>query len=101
MIANIAHIINNKNNVDTHMTKNVEWGAVTYLAHSKYGLNGEGICINTNSSFKTGIGNDGSSSYNTDVGKNSSITKNVYGIYDMSGGAWNMWKLAIRKKQIS
>ena len=78
---------NNISNVDTHMTKNVEWGAVAYLAHSKYGLNGEEIGINTNSSFKTGIGNDGSSAYNTNVGKNSSTTKNVYGIYDMSGGA--------------
>ena len=27
---------NSKSNVDTHMTKNVEWGAVAYLAHSKY-----------------------------------------------------------------
>ena len=79
---------NSKNNVDTHMTKNIEWGAVAYLAHSKYGLNGEEIGINTNSSYKTGIGNDGSSAYNTEVGKNSSTTKNVYGIYDMSGGAF-------------
>ena len=46
---------NNKNNVDTHMTKNVEWGAVAYLAHSKYGLNGDEIGINTNSSYTTGI----------------------------------------------
>ena len=79
---------NSKNNVDTHMTKNVEWGAVAYLAHSKYGLNGKEIEINKNGSYKTGIGNDGSSTYNTDVGKNSSTTKNVYGIYDMSGGSW-------------
>ena len=79
---------NIKDNIDTHMTKNVEWGAVAYLAHSKYGLNGEEIGINTNSSYKTGIGNDGSSAYHTDVGKNSSTTKNVYGIYDMSGGAY-------------
>ena len=79
---------NSKNNVDTHMTKNVEWGAVAYLAHSKYGLNGDEIGINANSSYKTGIGNDRSSEYNIDVGKNSSTTKNVYGIYDMSGGAY-------------
>ena len=78
---------NNVSNVDTHMTKNVEWGAVAYLAHSKYGLNGEEIGINTNSNYLTGSGNDGSSAYNTNVGKNSSTTKNVYGIYDMSGGA--------------
>ena len=78
---------NNKNNVDTHMTKNVEWGAVAYLAHSKYGLNGDQIGINANSNCKTGIGN-GSSEYNTNVGKFSSTTKNVYGVYDMSGGAY-------------
>ena len=77
---------NNVSNVDTHMTKNVEWGAVAYLAHSKYGLNGEEVSINK--SNKTGYGNDGASVYNTEVGKNSSTTKNVYGIYDMGGGAY-------------
>ena len=89
---------NSKNNVDTHMTKNVEWGAVAYLAHSKYGLNGEEIGINTNSSYKTGIGNDGSSAYNTDAGKNSSTTKNVYGVYDMSGGAWEYVAACFKKE---
>ena len=79
---------NSKDKINTHMTKNVEWGAVAYLAHSKYGLNGDEIGINANSSYKTGIGINGSSEYNTDVGKNSSTTKNVYGIYDMSGGAY-------------
>ena len=62
---------NSKDKIDTHMTKNVEWGAVAYLAHSKYGLNGDEIGINTNSRYKTGIGNNGGSAYNTDVGKNS------------------------------
>ena len=85
---NYKTYFNNVSNVDTHMTKNVEWGAVAYLAHSKFGLNGKEIGINANSSYKTGIGNDGSSVYNTEVGKNSSTTKNVYGVYDMSGGAW-------------
>ena len=79
---------NNVSNVDTHMTKNVEWGAVAYLAHSKYGLNGKEIETNSNMSFKTGFGSDGSSAYDTEVEKNSSTTKNVYGIYDMNGGAW-------------
>ena len=86
---------NSKTNVDTHMTKNVEWGAVSYLAHSKYGLNGAEICINTNRSFITGIGSGSTTSttsvtdkYNTANGITASTTKNVYGIYDMSGGAW-------------
>ena len=26
---------------DTHMIKNIEWGAVAYLSHSKYGINDE------------------------------------------------------------
>lgn len=34
------------NNVNSHLTKNSEWGAVVYLAHSKYGRNGEEIRIN-------------------------------------------------------
>ena len=75
-----------KSNVDTHMTKNVEWGAVAYLAHSKYGLNGEEIEMN--GSYTTGNGKFKSEAYNTDVGKFSSTTKNVYGIYDMSGCAY-------------
>lgn len=86
---------NNVNNVDTHMTKNVEWGAVAYLTHSKYGLNGEEICINTNGSYLTGYGigdtistSGNGSQYNTTTGIKSSTTKNVYGIYDMSGCAW-------------
>ena len=86
---------NNVSNVDTHMTKNVEWGAVAYLSHSKYGLNGKEICINTNSSFKTGVGSGETAStisvidqYNTTKGVTASTTKNVYGIYDMSGGSW-------------
>ena len=85
---------NNKNNVDTHMTKNVEWGAVAYLTHSKYGLNGEEICINTNRSCITGAGSGSRTAetsetdqYNTAKGITASTTKNVYGIYDMSGGA--------------
>lgn len=86
---------NNVSNVDTHMTKNVEWGAACYLAHSKYGLNGEEICINTNSDYKTGVGSGETASttsvtdqYNTAKGVTASTTKNVYGIYDMSGGSW-------------
>ena len=86
---------NSKTNIDTHMTKNVEWGAVAYLAHSKYGLNGDEICINTNSSHITGVGSGSTTSttsvtdkYNTANGITASTTKNVYGIYDMSGGSY-------------
>lgn len=100
---------NNANNVDTHLTKNVEWGAVAYLSHSRYGLNGNQIGINMDTNFLTGVGEekrqvsnmkiDGSYTivngratsghYNNIYGINASTTKNVYGVYDMSGGAWD------------
>lgn len=83
------------NEVDIHMMKNDEWGAVAYLAYSVYGFNEE-IWINPNSSYKTGqAGSElnalpSSSTYNYNnytFGVNASTTGNVYGIYDMSGGA--------------
>ena len=43
---------------DTHMMKNMEWGAVAYLSHSKYGTCTDGTCteinINNSSSYYTG-----------------------------------------------
>ena len=109
---------------DTHMIKNMEWGAVAYLSHSKYGVNRE-VYINNSSGYYTGRsgGNVGGSTpingtytdqtsatqYNTygfytydgylleygtntksdtkDISKVSSTTGNIYGVYDMSGGA--------------
>ena len=84
---------------DTHMIKNIEWGAVAYLSHSKYGTCSGGSCvgvgINNNSSYITGCGAAvGSSSsttcniYNTATGMLSSTTGNIYGVYDLSGGAY-------------
>ena len=83
--------------VDTHMSKNNEWGAVAYLTHSIYGrCTSSTTCteVGINSSgFITGYGAPAGSSssvtngaYNTDLGKDASTTKNIYGIYDMSGG---------------
>ena len=69
--------------VDPHMMKNTEWGAVAYLAQSKYGKNSE-VSINSNSDFYTGGGSG--TSYITNIGQ--STTGNVTGIYDMSGGTW-------------
>ena len=84
--------------VDTHMSKNNEWGAVAYLTQSIYGR-----CTNSttctevginNSNYKTGYGAPAGSSssitngaYNTTLGKDASTTGTIYGIYDMSGGA--------------
>ena len=75
-------------NGDSHMMKNMEWGAVAYLSHSKYGTCTDGSCtevaINSNSSYYTGGGT--SNAYKTKV--NQSTTGNIYGVYDMSGGAY-------------
>ena len=86
--------------VDTHMSKNNEWGAVAYLTHSIYGRCTDSttcteVGINNNGSYITGYGapagskyNDTNGAYNTTLGKDASTTKNIYGIYDMSGGAY-------------
>ena len=89
--------------LDSHMMKNTEWGATSYLAESKYGRNGTEISVNQCVSYITGAGrgtgnnqiyNSAYSSsvitdeqrYNGSIGVLSSTTGNVYGIYDMSGG---------------
>ena len=121
----------NIDSVDSHMIKNMEWGAVAYLTNSIYGLyQDENTCYNsaqtyTNGtakgcqiwnnnylknvvsqkinhySFKTGCsGTEMNSSSNSSspvcypwndstYGGNSSTTGNLYGIYDMSGGAFD------------
>ncbi len=71
---------------DTHQMKNSEWGAVAYLAQSKYGRNGVEVTQNLASGPITGCG--GKSSYNTEEGQKASTTGNLYGIYDMSGGGY-------------
>ena len=89
-----------KDEVDTHMSKNNEWGAVAYLTQSIYGrcsnsTNCTEVGINNNSNYITGYGAPAGSSssvtngaYNTDLGKDASTTGTIYGIYDMSGGAY-------------
>ena len=98
-----------KRNLDSHMMKNTEWGAVAYLQHSIYGSNKK-VRFNNNFDYITGYSsineptcgytspnrdcnrncNDGScnSPYNTSIGYLASTTANISGIYDMSGGAW-------------
>ncbi len=72
-----------KRDYDSHMMKNTEWGAVAYLAHSKYGINGH---IERNAAGRTGYAGS-TSKYNTATGFTASTTGNITGIYDMSGGA--------------
>ena len=55
-------IANDDNTIDTHMIKNMEWGAVAYLSQSKYGKQGNNnyqgaykeVYVNNNSDYKTG-----------------------------------------------
>lgn len=70
------------NGIDTHMMKNIEWGAVAYLSQSTFGKNAE-ITINSDSNYYTGGGSG--TAYVTNVAQ--STTGNIYGIYDISGGA--------------
>ncbi len=81
---------------ETHMIKNMEWGAVAYLSHSKYGINKE-VAINSANTYTTGCGpqSEGSTSsgtacnsYTTTLGQSTSTTGNITGIYDLSGGSW-------------
>ena len=100
-----GNLTGDTNNIDIHMMKNTEWGAVTYLYHSKYGRCTNGACeeltINNCSTYTTGIGADTVSAgylsttcttdknkYNGASGVKASTTGNVYGVYDMSGGLW-------------
>ena len=100
---------------DSHLIKNSEWGAVSYLGQSQYGLNGTNIRINNltlNNSVKTIYAvtgyaaktlQDGDTKLedagpvsSTDKvykwtekdGQTASCTGTIYGIYDMSGGTW-------------
>ena len=104
-VSNIFKTAYNYNReLDSHMMKNTEWGALAYLSHSKYGINTE-VRINNNSNFLTGYaatdetnqssfpgvsGTDSTKTlpYNTETGYKASTTGNITGVYDMSGGAW-------------
>ena len=100
--------------VDSHMTKNSEWGAIAYLSNSQYGKTGE-IWINpagyyntttkiggiytgyasTTSPNATGNYSDTATApptqidnYKTGNGIQASNTGNITGIYDLVGGSW-------------
>ena len=97
-------------NLDSHMMKNTEWGAVAYLSSSKYGKtdkNGNRVRVynnpyynnTTNYSPITGLCGKGENKqclsttnlaetckYNEAGGENASTTGNVYGMYDVGGG---------------
>ena len=142
-ISGITQNSHNLNKATSHMLKNSEWGAITYLASSKYGAGTNNVSTNSakpsksadadmtspSSSYVYGITGCGpnninrsttayssvttstgetvnlpelSSSHIEDplacgdvehsyigkIGQLASTTNNVYGIYDMSGGAY-------------
>ena len=86
-------------NINIYMMNNLQWGAVSYLANSKFG-NSSDIGINNCSRYITGVGstsgsklddfvcNNNDNLYYGKEGVKASTTGNVYGIYDMSGGAY-------------
>ena len=93
--------------INSHLITNQEWGAVSYLANSKYGRCASGTCekVQRNSfgetskyTTRTGCGptaDGNTSTYNTTcnqytstLGNKSSTTGNVYGVYDLNGGAY-------------
>ena len=102
---NIYGLPTSRTNVDSHMLTNMEWGAVAYLTNSKYGRCTNGSCVEVSingygetmyKTTMTGCGpiSSGSTSYgttcnayNTTLGQTASTTGNIYGVYDMSGGA--------------
>ena len=104
MTTTLASTYGTSTNDDSHMMKNMEWGAVAYLSSSIYGRyinastcidSGCEVWINNNSSYTTGCAGSSVSAseastcnaWNTATGVNASTTGNIYGIYDMSGGA--------------
>ncbi len=93
--------------VNSHLMKNSEFGAVAYLCYSAFGnvpqINANGKYGVNWYDFHTGAGPSATDNeeryedwiaekygYNTSLGQLASTTGNVYGIYDMSGGAWEL-----------
>ena len=100
-----SNSLENTKNIDSHLMKNTEWGAVAYLSRSIYGKNSQvynnpyysdssicatitGLCGNDPDYATTTYNDENVYKYNTEKGKNASTTGNVYGIYDMAGGSW-------------
>ena len=100
--------------VDVHMIKISDWGAIAYLSQSKYGKYGNNkytkeykeIYTNRDSNYITGkssgaiakITSNELCDYNDvedrengsgSCGGGASTTGNIYGVYDMVGGAWD------------
>ena len=85
-----------KEEIDTHLLTNQEWGAIAYLSKSKHGAHDEEVWINPNNNLITGCAGDSRSApstsncqeYNTAYGQKNSTTHNIYGVYDMPGNSY-------------
>ena len=95
--AMFTNAYNYNRTLDSHMMKNTEWGAVAYLGNSNYGIGNTPVWKNNNSNYVTGCTGDAEiddavasceNAWYTTTGKKGSVTGNVTGVYDMSGGAW-------------
>lgn len=110
-----GEIANDDNNIDTHMIKNMEWGAVAYLSQSKYGKQGNSLYTgpykeiynNNKLDYKTGYsgGSYNSAASNSATylynnltsngtgqgykGAGASTTGTIYGVFDMYARMWN------------
>lgn len=83
-IDNYKNILSNLSNsyklgdkAESRMVNNLDWGATLYLSHSKYGVcNGDGCnSISVNDTYVAGNN------------KQDTVTRNVYGVYDMAGAS--------------
>ncbi len=72
--------------VDTHLMKNIEWGVVSYISASEYGVVPEinNFCEIESEDIYHGY----ASSKDYKSNEKQSTTGNVTGIYDMCGGSW-------------
>ena len=96
----------NNTTTNSHMMKNIEWGAVAYLSQSIYGKYGKStysgidkeVYINNYNGYQTGCSAGSPSATSATIctytyekentGTGASTTGNIYGVYDMSGGAY-------------
>ena len=78
--------------MNVHVIKNTEWGAISYLSYSPYGVCKDNCSIANNGTFTTGnVAIKGKNySYDTIEAQLSSTTGNIYGVYDMVGAASEM-----------
>lgn len=104
-LTNIYTNVRNMNTaLDSHLMKNTEWGAVTYLTSGRgripYNNNSNAFITGSAAATQGGAtsstrydatlgDNNTEFAYNTVKGVKGSTTHNIYGVYDMSGGAYD------------